>query len=60
MMNFHHSCLLVLFVTSCFAAVDVEEDEGVLILNEDNFEEVVGKTKLLLVKFCKYTYICIN
>ena len=52
-MNFLCSCLLFIFVLFT-AAVIVEEDEGVLILNEDNFEDVVDETKLLLVEFCKY------
>ena len=53
-MNFRHMCVLYVFIASSYAASEVEDDEGVLILNENNFEDVVAKSKLLLVKFCKY------
>ncbi|KAF0295579.1 Protein disulfide-isomerase [Amphibalanus amphitrite] len=50
-MNIHYFALLFLVSVTCSTTTDVEEDEGVLILNENNFEEVVAETKLLLVEF---------
>ena len=35
-------------------APEVTEEEGVIVLTDDNFDHVVENTKYLLVEFCKH------
>lgn len=50
------SSLIVFVALFCFsqALEGVKEEEGVLVLTKDNFEELTQKIKYLMVEFCKY------
>lgn len=43
--------MLLLLATIALAKSEVQEEEDVLVLTSDNFEEVVGSNKFLLVEF---------
>lgn len=44
--------LLVALAASCLAG-DYEEDEGVLVLTNDNFKAAVDEYNFILVEFCE-------
>jgi hypothetical protein len=47
-----------LFFSICFVAnaIDYQPEEGVLELDEENFDDAVAANKILLVEFCKNSY----
>jgi hypothetical protein len=46
-------CLAALcFVAACLA--EVELDEGVYVLNKDNFDSFIEQNEYVLLEFCKY------
>ncbi len=45
--------LIALALTACVYA-EVTEEENVLVLTTDNFEEVIEATDYVLVEFCKF------
>lgn len=45
--------LFVLCITGHINAEDITEDEGVLVLTKDNFQQGLSEFEYLLVEFCK-------
>ena len=45
--------LLVLLALSACVFAEVKEEDNVLILTNDNFDEVIEGTDYILVEFCK-------
>lgn len=43
----------VLFAVIC-AELEITSDEGVLVLNKDNFQTATSDNEFVLVEFCKY------
>lgn len=44
-------CFIVCLVGSVWSSVDIKTDEGVLVLNKDNFESAISDTEFMLVEF---------
>ena len=49
-------CLLMCVALS--RAGDIEEEEGVLVLNQKNFQAALDAYECLLVEFCKLCLTC--
>lgn len=47
--------LLFCLVCKLSLAADIEEEEDVLVLNDDNFDQAVKENTYVLVEFCKYS-----
>ena len=47
-------CLIISALLVYTVVADYKEEEDVLVLTTDNFEDAVKEFKLLLVEFCKY------
>lgn len=46
--------LLVAFVGLVHCETEIKEEENVLVLTKDNYDEAVEKHNHLLVEFCEY------
>ncbi|XP_049810297.1 protein disulfide-isomerase [Schistocerca nitens] len=44
-------CFIVCLVGSVWSSTDIKTDEGVLVLNKDNFEAAISDTEFILVEF---------
>jgi hypothetical protein len=51
--------IIAIFCGLSFAAV-IKREKNVLVLNKNNFDEVVNNNKYVLVEFCKYFINLIN
>lgn len=49
--------LLATVMVAFASSTDVEVEDGVMILTESNFEEVIAANSFILVEFCKYAFI---
>lgn len=47
--------LAILSVSNSFADDDIKLEDGVLVLNKDNFQKAIDSNEFILVEFCKYT-----
>ena len=57
-------CAVVLSVVAAFVHAEIAEEENVLVLKTDNFDDAVKAHDYLLVEFCKYSclyrHVCID
>lgn len=50
-------CLLALAVGVFCADAEIKTEDGVLVLNDDNFKSAIADNEFILVEFCKYIRI---
>lgn len=50
--------LSFVLLSSLVIAGDIKEEEGVLVLTVDNFDQAVKDNEHILVEFCKYLFWC--
>ena len=48
------ACLMLL------RAVEVEEDEGVLVVKNENYQQVITENEFVLIEFCKFAPLVRN
>jgi hypothetical protein len=54
-----HLIIIAIFCGLSFAEA-IKREKNVLVLNKNNFDEVVNNNKYVLVEFCKYFIDLIN
>lgn len=49
--------LFLVFIAVVYSEVEITSDEGVLVLNKDNFQTATSDNEFVLVEFCKYSFL---
>lgn len=47
--------LFLVLLAVAYSEVEVVSDEGVLVLNKENFKKATSDNEFILVEFCKYS-----